>query len=240
MRASPRTSSICCGKSGTEPILEPEPELYSLLHAGLDPRAFRRFNWELNNLLKTGAKGEWVEAGQPEIIPDDYAPLQATGENLLALVFSSFAEALREAAKARPLLLVFDQFSGAQGARFLPAEEFKAMVRGLFILLVQSGDGSVKLIFTIARADYEYYGLSALPRDRVHTVTVQHDFTDDQIYQCAREMFWYQMDDAWESIAMGVARLRSADLKGLARLGALRTLVEKVGSGYGAWVERMR
>jgi hypothetical protein len=223
-----------------EVVDQQDPAPYSLLHAGLDPQAFRRFNWELNNLLKSGLKGEWVAADHPGEIKDEHAPLQATGENLLSQIFSSFAEALREAAKPRPLLLVFDDFSGQQGERFLPSEEFKAMVRGLFIPLVQSRDGSVKLIFTSTKVDHDYYGLSALPRERVQTLTVQHDFTDDQVYQHAREMFWYEMDQAWDQVAQAIVKITPANLKGLARLSALREMVEKYGAGYGNWVERMR
>jgi hypothetical protein len=36
------------------------------LHAGLAKSAFKKFNWHLNNLIRTGATGEWVESERPE------------------------------------------------------------------------------------------------------------------------------------------------------------------------------
>lgn len=242
-------------------------EEYSLLHSGLERAAFKRFNWELNNLLKTGARGEWKAEEHPEPeIADEGLALKPAGENLLAGIYSSYADALRQCAARQPLLLVFDQFSGPQGERSLPVGEFKALVRGLFAPLASDPGAAVRFVFVASRSDYDYYGLSSLPRDRVHTIEVPHEFKggapgaeraermhgfpvaipqdlpDEEaqhLYRCACEMVWYDLRDAWiQNAAKATATLPAQGTRGLARLALMRYLLQQAGDAR--WVERMK
>jgi len=222
-----------------EPMSEAEKPRLELLHQGLDARAFRRFNWELANLLTNGEKGEWKDSEHPgdKLIPDPGTPLQAQGEKLLENIFTGFADALRQAAAERPVLLVFDQFGGP--VRMLPKAEFEQMLRLLFRPIALGQVPGVKVVFVVTPGDHSHYQFELLPKDRLVSLTLPSEFTSEQLRRFVLEMFWYQDEARARNLADALLAFPSNDERGLGRLSVFRTLIDKP-AFKGFWVERMR
>lgn len=80
---------------------------------GLNPlldSVFYKFNWVLNHILNTGVVPPW--SGEPVAdhkLPFD--PQNLRHENPLPLIADAFLDALREASKQQPLIIVLDTFN---------------------------------------------------------------------------------------------------------------------------------
>lgn len=202
------------------------------LHARLPAAAFRRFNWELNNLLRTGQMGEWVEADQPaHEIADDMSPWTAKGEKRLeSTVCARFLEALKVAAGGRPLILVFDRLGGPNGERLLPPPDFEQFVIHLFRPIAEDPASLIKLVFSATDSEASDYKLDLLPTDKRVEQKVPVAFSDAQLGKLADEMLWFKNPKV-ERMATQLFEfsLDTNAPKGLARLKAVLTAIENVG-----------
>jgi hypothetical protein len=217
------------------------------LHAGLAQAAFRRFNWQLNNLIQTGAPGEWVEAQHPAaVIPDNYQPLTARSDKRLEKdIGAAFLEALKLAAQGNPLILVFDQLSAADpaGESLFPAHEVEQVVRHLLRPLAGAADSPVKIVLSATLAEAAYYQLSTLlPTPEVAArYEVPVDIGNDALIALAAEMMWFKEEETVKRLAGCLLSFRLPEPvpKGLARLFAVQTAMIQFPDVLNA-VERMR
>jgi hypothetical protein len=181
-----------------------EPDLiddkHQFLHSPLPPKPFRRYRWELENLLTTGTPGEWEGAEGLADLPPERGALPAIGDKRLEpAIAACFLEALEAAAEDQPLLLVFDRFSGGS-YRKLPPEEFKQLVEHLFMPLVSKPSSNVKLVFCATAAELQDYGLSILPDDCRIRLDIPAKFENKELVRYALEADWYRNHDLVEGI----------------------------------------
>lgn len=209
------------------------------LHEGLPAVHFRRFNWELNNLLTTGQRGDWDQArhGQADVV-DQGRPLDAKGETRLEPgVCAAFGDALRRAAE-RPLVLVFDRLGGPRGERMLAPDEFAALIQHLFTPLAEDPKGSIRLVFNASEDEFGDYRLRHLPQANTVVHELHEDVTEDLLVQYAVEMMWFRSEEQVRPLAQNLLQLlRTADLKGLARLSLVTATIKQA---FDQHLRRMR
>ncbi|MFC0804612.1 CHAT domain-containing protein [Ensifer sp. P24N7] len=217
------------------------------LHAGLSKLAFRQFNWHLNNLTRTGAPGDWVEAEHPETeISDECRPLTALSDKRPEeQIGALFVEALRRDAADRPLVLVFDQLEGPKGERLLPVDDFEQLVRNVF-LPIATQSSHVKVAIAVTNMQAAAFNLLPMPpkySDKVAKYEVPADVADDHLATLAAEMMWFK-DEQWIKDLAGLLLCRSPGRspppKGLARLVMVRDTIRLHFPEYYNAVERMR
>jgi hypothetical protein len=221
------------------------------LHAGLPKSAFRQFNWRLNNLIRTGASGEWIEAEHPEAeIPDEHQPLTALSDKRPEEEIGAFfREALRHAAGEKPLVLVFDQLEGGVGGRerLLPVEEFEQLVRRLVLPIAEAPSSLVKVAIVATNTQALAFRLAPMPpkyADRVARYKLPTNVTDDELAALAVEMMWFK-DEQWIKDLASVLLLRPPQREepppqGLARLLVIRNMMRDNFPNFYNAVERMR
>jgi hypothetical protein len=192
------------------------------LHAGLSKTAFKRFNWELNNLTRIGEAGEWVEAQHPEPeIPDDGNPLTAKGDKRPEPILGAgFLMALKAAAGRDPLILVFDKLGGPKGERLIPTEDFEQLIRCLFCPIADDHDSLVKFAISATAEEASDYQLALIPQQNRVEYKVRVDFEGNELVNLAAEMLWFHEQKEVEELATTLlVRLKPGDrMKGLARL----------------------
>lgn len=174
------------------------------LHAPLPPAAFKRFKWELKNLIETNETGEWTEAdhiNDPEI-PDDDGILPGKGEKLLEpVVCARFWAALKAAAGARPLILVFDRLGGPNNERTLMMRDFEQLILNLFRPIAQETNSIIKLAFSASGPEATDYKLGSLPAQNTVKFQVPTEFDDEQLAKLAAEMLWFHEESEIENLA---------------------------------------
>ncbi|CCD95597.1 hypothetical protein BRAO375_450003 [Bradyrhizobium sp. ORS 375] len=218
------------------------------LHAGLPAPAFKRFNWHLNHLVRTGALGEWVEAEHAETeIPDEHLTWTARSDKRPEEEIAPFfLEALRRVAADRPLVLVFDQIEGAQGERLMPVDEFEQLIRHVFMPIAEMPSSLIKVAIVATHTQATTFKLAPLPpryADRVAEYRVQVNVTDGELAELAAEMLWFQDATTVTQIARNVFQLRNDQNpppRGLARLASVGKMFEVIDSSYLSAVGRMR
>lgn len=214
------------------------------LHAGLPGPAFKRFNWELNNLLRTGQPGEWVEADHPEPeITDHMDPWTARGERRLEEdVCAGLLKALKAAAGQRPLILVFDRMGGPNGERLLPPPDFERLIEYLFRPIAEDPTSQIKLVFCATDAEAVDYKLSLIPADKRIDYKVPVDVLPEKLGELANEMLWFR-EPKVKLLAIQLAGFPadSNAPKGLAQLEAVLTMLKRRASNtLLADIRRMR
>jgi hypothetical protein len=217
------------------------------LHAGLAKPPFRQFNWHLNNLTRTGAPGDWVEAEHSNAdIPDEYRPLTALGDKRPEeQIGALFLEALRRAAAERPLVMVFDQLEGPKGERLLPVEDFEQLVRNIFLPIAMR---SIPVKIAIATTNMQAAAFNVVPippkySDKVAKYEVTADVADDHLAALAAEMMWFKDENWIKSVATLLLSRPSGKMpppKGLARLVMIQDTIRLQYPDYYNAVERMR
>lgn len=209
-------------------------EKYHFLHAPLPPEPFRRYRWELENLLTKGVPGEWVEeeriADQPLL--EEKGSLPANGDKRLEPIISAcFREALKAAAEDRPILLVFDRFSG--DIKKLQSEDFKQLVQHLFKPLVTDPRSNVKLVFCSTAAEYHEFGLSFFPEECRVVVKTPASLGNDELVECAKEADFFRNPDVVGDIARILLKApNDLHLSGLGRLGPLQAALVAQGLSW--------
>jgi hypothetical protein len=203
---------------------------YQFLHSPLPTEPFRRYRWVLENILTKGEPGEWEEAeGLADLQPEKGA-LPATGDKRLEpTIAACFLEALEAAAENRPLLLVFDRFSGG-GYRKLPPEEFKQLVQHLFVPLTAKPSTSVKLVFCATDAEIQDYGLTSFPEDCRVKLEIPAKLDKSELIRYALEADSFKN----QPLVRGIAEFlldapNNLNLCGLGRLGPLMALLVNQG-----------
>ncbi|MEO8449265.1 MAG: CHAT domain-containing protein [Gemmatimonadota bacterium] len=212
------------------------------LHEGLPPELFRRFNWELNNRIDTGQPGEWKPEDHPAVIPDKEAPPKASGEQRLEEpVCASFHAALQEVAKKQQVILVFDRFTGPNGERLLPKEDFDQLVAHLFQPIAADADSSIKLVFCMNQAESTDYNLGPLKGEFTRSYDLPVQYSDADLEQLAGDMLWTD-DPLPRELAAVLLKFPQGNrpLFGLARLTPVLKALEGFKSPLLAGVERMR
>jgi hypothetical protein len=205
------------------------------LHDGLPAAVFRRFNWELNNLLETGQRGEWkAEEHQGEReIADAGKPPAARGEKRLEPdVCAAFHDALKEVAAAYPrgLVLVFDKLGGPKGERLLDPKVFDQLIRHLFRPIIVDPTSMIRLVFSVSATEYEDYFLSTLPAPNVCDLELKHNYQDDELVGHAKEMAWFNDEQDVETATRGFLvwlRKEPDPPKGLAQLSVVTSIIKR-------------
>ena len=132
-------------------IRDGDLESGSLIRQPLKKNAFDQFNWDLSYLLKGG---EPLQAGrqtadQVQVVNE---PLQPGNESLIPRIFSSFREALIEAADGAPLIIALDHL------RAISPYEFTTFLRPYLIDCVARRDlPLVRMILVLSIAEYKYF-----------------------------------------------------------------------------------
>jgi hypothetical protein len=163
------------------------------LHGGLPPTFFRRFNWELNNRIKTGQPGEWISDDHPEEveISDNGDPPKASGEQRLEKpVCEDFLLALQEVAKNRPLILVFDRFSGPNSERLLPKEDFNQLVTHFFLPIAEDPISRIRLVFCMNQPERAEYEIGPLIGAYARSYELPVAYSVEDLAELATEMLW--------------------------------------------------
>jgi hypothetical protein len=218
------------------------------LHAGLAERAFRQFNWHLNNLMQSGAPGDWVEAEHPDAdIPDEYRPLIALSDKRPEeQIGALFVDALRRAAADRPLVIVIDQLEGPKGERLLSVEDFEQLVRTLFLPIAATQAIPIKIAIAATNTQATAFNLVPIPprySDKIAKYELAADVADDLLTALAAEMMWFK-DEQWIRDLATLLLRRSpggtTPPKGLARLVLIQDTIRHQFPDYYNTVERMR
>jgi hypothetical protein len=219
----------------------------SLLHGPLNPEAFRRFNWELKNYIDTGQAGDWTAAEHGHLdVADDERQLGANGEKRLeSKVCASFLDALKLAAGAAPLILVFDRFVGPAGERLLPVDEFAHLVKHVFRPIAVDPASNVKLVFVVNQGQQVEFKLNGLPPENVLDWSLPVNYSREEYAKLAAEMLWLE-NSAQEAV---LKQLTEALLdfpaapdapQGLAFLQQIQMALEQRNKDLLARVGRMR
>jgi hypothetical protein len=213
------------------------------LHQALPAAAFRRFNWELNHRLRTGEPGEWKESAHPDGLPiaDEGAPFDAKGEKLLeAPICARFHEALKAVAAQRPLILVFDKFTGLEGGALVNRTSFEKLVLHLFKPIADDRASQIRLVFSVTPTERTTFQLPLLTGAGVHNCTLETNYSDDALVSLALEMCWYQGEDVITALAKALLKAQQGNqsLQGLARLAWIHGAVKD--SPLVAPIARMR
>jgi hypothetical protein len=122
------------------------------IHKPLDEAAFGLFNWELNRRL------EGVVDPEPALAPafenDALRPLgDEFSDTMISRTFASFRDAIQEAARQMPLLLVLDHFSNERGA--LPAGHFRYLWEYLISPIGAGEVNNVKMVVVLSKREKE-------------------------------------------------------------------------------------
>lgn len=195
---------------------------YHLLHSPLPPEPFRRYLWQLENLLTKGVSGEWKEAEENADLPVEGGALPAIGDKRLEPdIAARFREALEAAAENKPLLLVFDRFSSG-GLRKLPPDEFKQLVQHLFKPLAANPASNVKLVFCATASEIQDFGLTNFPENCRIKLEVPSQLEKKDLIRYALEADSFKDPDTVKGIAEYLLEApNNLNLCGLGRLGPL-------------------
>jgi|688.fasta_scaffold44118_2 hypothetical protein len=199
---------------------------YKLLHSPLPPGPFKRYRWELENLLTKGVSGEWKEEVE-EIadLPHEGGALPAIGDKRLEPdIAACFREALETAAEDKPLLLVFDRFSGG-GFRRLPTEDFKQLVEHLFKPLAANPTSNVKLVFCATSAEIRDFGLINFPQACRTTLDLPAVINNDDLIKYAVEADFFKHSQVEDIARLMLDLPDDSNSTGLGRLGPLRSML---------------
>jgi hypothetical protein len=195
------------------------------LHDALPAVHFRRFNWELNNLLRDGRPGTWDEAAHPAgvAIADELGTqFPNNGEKRPEpLVCKSFLEALHAVAAERPLILVFDQVGGPKGERLVDPQCFVPLMDHLFRPIAASQDSRVKLVFSVTPQEKTDYAFLRLDDSLCESYTHPYDQTKEELVDLALEMVRHEYPTEVTPLAQAVLGLpvKPGAPQGVARLG---------------------
>jgi hypothetical protein len=201
---------------------------YKFLHSPLPPGPFKRYRWALQNLLTKGVSGEWKEEEEVEEIadlPHEGGALPAIGDKRLEPdIAACFREALEAASEDKPLLLVFDRFSGG-GFRRLPTEDFKQLVEHLFKPLAANPTSNVKLVFCATAAEIRDYGLLNFPQACRTTLDLPTEINNDELVKYAVEADFFKHRQVKDIARMMLDLPDNLNSSGLGRLGPLRSML---------------
>ncbi|WP_437840057.1 CHAT domain-containing protein [Sorangium sp. So ce1153] len=165
------------GDDTSSPIREPLPE-----------PAFRRFLFELNHLLdgKEPPASDLPLTGPVDIDPT--RRLQRGAENSIPRIFLSFRNALEQAAKDEPLLIVIDHL------RWVFREDFKKYIKPLLLKPIMEGRvRNVRVVVAVRESDFEDFDLDSLVPGHAaneHVVRVLA-FRPEEFLDLAREFCRY-------------------------------------------------
>jgi hypothetical protein len=203
---------------------------YQFLHSPLPPGPFKRYRWELENLLTKGVSGEWKQAEGIADLPDERGALPAIGDKRLEPdIAACFREALEAAAEDKPLLLIFDRFSGG-GFRRLPTEDFKQLVQHLFKPLAANPTSNVKLVFCATASEIQDFGLTNFPENCRIKLEVPGQLEKGELIRYALEADSFKN----QALVKGIAEYlldapNNLNLCGMGRLGPLMALLVNQG-----------
>ena len=199
------------------------PDSDQLLRRGLPQAHFERYLWTVGNLRKNGLAGDWEEADKTALQISDLAddgPIQAKSEDRFERVLcAEFLAALKEVAKDKPLVLVFDKFTGPDALRLVSPEDFAYLVTDLFGPIAKDAASRIKLVFSANSNERGAYRLNEIAN--FLTITVPDKVETEDLVRYAVEMLRFQDED---KIKVTAANLLSYDYdeKGMARLAIIR------------------
>ncbi len=200
-----------------------------LLHEPLPPAAFRRFKWELKNILEKSEPGEWTDSDRvdDDQLPDDDVILPAKSDKRLEpIVCARFLAALRLAAGSRPLVLVFDRLGGPNNERTLFAPDFEQLIQHLFLPIARDPATNIKLAFGATDSERRDYRLDLLTGDSALGYVVPVEFQEDRLVELAAEAVYFQMESKVKALAK--AMLSLPDDERAVGLGRLKSFIEYV------------
>jgi hypothetical protein len=170
--------------------------------------------------------GEWKEEVE-EIadLPHEEGALPAIGDKRLEPdIAACFREALETAAEDKPLLLVFDRFSGG-GFRRLPTEDFKQLVEHLFKPLAANPTSNVKLVFCATSAEIRDFGLINFPQACRTTLDLPAVINNDDLIKYAVEADFFKHSQVEDIARLMLDLPDDSNSTGLGRLGPLRSML---------------
>ena len=154
---------------------------------------------------------------------------------------AAFHAALRAVAEKRPLILVFDRFTGPNGERLLPKEDFDQLVAHLFQPIADDAESCVKLVFCMNQTESTDYNLGPLKGAFTRSYDLPVEYSDADLEELAGDMLWTD-DPGPRQLAATLLKFSQGDppLCGLARLKPVLSALSALGSPLLARVERMR
>jgi hypothetical protein len=198
------------------------------LHDALPALAFRRFKWELQNILEKSEPGEWVESEQGDVeMADDNGVLPANSDKRLEpMICARFWLALKAAAGAQPLVLVFDRLGGPNNERTLFAPDFEQLIQGLFLPIARDRGSNIKLVFGATFSESRDYKLDLLAGEDALAYEVPIDYPEERLVELAAEAVWFEKEPKVTDLARSM--LRFADAERTVGLGRLKSFIEFV------------
>lgn len=210
------------------------------LQRPLPAAAFKRFNWTLNNLLRTGQPGEWVEADHPETtIDDDGLKLTLKGEERLEpAICQGFHNALQAVAREKPLILVFDSFT-LNNERMLSPEDFRQLLTHLFRPIALESQGRIKLAFSVTPTERAAYQLADLAQHPIVSYVLPDNYPPAQLVEYAAELLQFNNEPlVREAAELFLVKFpEERPWRGIARL---KTLIKHLPHDWFDSVPRMR
>jgi hypothetical protein len=203
------------------------PGSEQMLRRGLPQAHFHRFLWTLGNLRKSGLAGNWDEVDKTNLQTSDDAddgPIPAKSEDRFEpIVCAEFLAALKEVAKDKPLVLVFDKFTGPDALRLVSPEDFAHLVTHLFGPIAKDPSSRVKLVFSVNATERVAYRLDDLPGQPL-IYTVPDKVETEDLVRYAVEMVLPDKKEEEEKVRNLANILLQFDLpqKGMGRLGPVR------------------
>lgn len=214
----------------------------SLLHDPLPREAFRRFNWELENIITRGEPGEWVEADRrnDQPVPERGGILPASSDKRLEpTVCARFLSALKLAAGNSPLVLVFDRLAGPNNEHVLFPADFEQLIMHLLLPIARDPASQVKVAIGATFAEQRDYKLDLLAEsDRISRYIVPTDYSEERLVELAAEAVWFQMEA--QVTALARAMLGLPDDERSTGLGRLKSFIDHVKRMHNFYGVRMR
>ena len=211
------------------------------LHDGLPAAPFRRFKWELKNILEKSEPGEWIESehtADAEIEDDDGILTARSDKRLEPIICARFLAALRSAAGSQPLVLVFDRLGGPNNERTLFAPDFEQLVLNLFLPIARDRGSAMKLAFGATHSEKRDYRLDLLVGDDALTYEVPIDYADEKLVELAAEAVWFEKEMQVRELAR--IMLGFSDAERPVGLGRLKSFISWVRSSTDFQRVRMR
>ena len=158
-----------------------------LIHKPFDGTAFGFFNWELNRRL------EGVVDPDPALAPVfEEDALQPLGDDItntmISRTFASFRNALQEAAKPMPLLLVLDHFSAGREA--LPAAHFRYLWEYLISPIGAGEVKNVKMAVVLSKREKEQDYENLADFERNYAEIPIGNLPPEHFCELGRELFY--------------------------------------------------
>lgn len=153
----------------------------------LAPELFHKFHWDFRSIRESGVRKEWDH----NACDDDlgYERTEGKSDSSIQMICTSFLEALAEAGRKQPVVLILDQFRDGNELA-ISKREFRDFVWRYLLQPIRRGQyPSISVILAMRGEDSTEYAMDSLiaPGDQI----VLQPFAKQDYRRLASEYFWH-------------------------------------------------